>query len=108
MGGPAVAVFAPNAVAVYPGGEAHPGSPRNTIAAAVTALEPHGPVIRLRTDAGLAADLTPAAVADLRLEPGTPVRLDIKATTVTVYPATAGPSPSPSTETLRVTDNPGT
>ncbi|TVT24478.1 ATP-binding cassette domain-containing protein [Amycolatopsis acidiphila] len=87
LGEPAVAVFAPSAVAVYPVEDGRPGSPRNTMAASVTALEPHGPVIRLRTDVGLAADLTPAAVADLRLEPGTPVRLDIKATTVTVYPA---------------------
>ncbi|WP_236797040.1 sulfate/molybdate ABC transporter ATP-binding protein [Amycolatopsis sp. GM8] len=87
LGEPAVAVFAPSSVAVYPAGDGHPGSPRNIIAASVTALEPHGPVIRLRTDAGLAADLTPAAVADLRLEPGSAVRLDIKATTVTVYPA---------------------
>ncbi|HVV11562.1 sulfate/molybdate ABC transporter ATP-binding protein [Amycolatopsis sp.] len=87
LGEPAVAVFAPSAVAVYPAEDGHPGSPRNTIATVVTTIEPHGPVIRLRTEAGLSADLTPAAVADLRLEPGTPVRLSIKATTVTVHPA---------------------
>ncbi|WP_431876405.1 sulfate/molybdate ABC transporter ATP-binding protein [Amycolatopsis sacchari] len=87
LGEAAVAVFEPSAVAVYPAEDGHPGSPRNTVKALVTALEPHGPVIRLRTDANLAADLTPAAVADLALEPGTPVRLSIKATTVTVYPA---------------------
>jgi molybdate transport system ATP-binding protein len=90
LGEPAVAVFAPSAVAVYPAEDGHPGSPRNTMAAVVTALEPHGPVIRLRTDAGLSADLTPAAVADLRLEPGLPVRLSIKATTVMVHPANLG------------------
>jgi molybdate transport system ATP-binding protein len=84
---PAVAVFAPSAVAVYPAEDSHPGSPRNTIATAVTAVEPHGPVVRLRTAAGLSADLTPAAVADLHLEPGIPVRLSVKATTVTVHPA---------------------
>ena len=87
LGEPAVAVFEPSAVAVYPPEEGHPGSPRNTIGATVTALEPHGPVIRLRTDSGLAADLTPAAVADLALEPGVAVRLSIKATTVRVHPA---------------------
>ncbi|MTD56661.1 sulfate/molybdate ABC transporter ATP-binding protein [Amycolatopsis pithecellobii] len=94
LGEPAVAVFAPSSVAVYPVEDGRPGSPRNIIATSVAALEPHGPVIRLRTDAGLAADLTPAAVADLRLEPGIAVRLDIKATTVTVYPAAASPSPT--------------
>lgn len=87
LGEPAVAVFAPSAVAVYPAEDGHPGSPRNTVAAVVTALEPHGAVIRLRTDAGLSADLTPAAVADLFLEPGMPVQLSVKATTVMVHPA---------------------
>ncbi|HVW41320.1 MAG TPA: ATP-binding cassette domain-containing protein [Amycolatopsis sp.] len=89
LGEPAVAVFAPSAVAVYPADDGHPGSPRNTIGTVVTALEPYGSVVRLRTEAGLTADLTPAAVADLRLEPGTPVQLSIKATTVTVHPAAA-------------------
>ncbi|NIH86942.1 ATP-binding cassette domain-containing protein [Amycolatopsis granulosa] len=91
-GEPAVAVFEPSAVSVYPAADGHPGSPRNTIAAVVGALEPHGPVIRVRAAGrgwadGLSADLTPAAVADLRLEPGMPVRLAIKATAVTVHPA---------------------
>src|SRR5206468_9276859 len=75
LGEPAVAVFGPSAVAVYPAEDGHPGSPRNTIATVVSAVEPHGPVVRLRTEAGLTADLTPAAVADLRVEPGTRVRL---------------------------------
>lgn len=90
---PAVAVFAPSAVSVYPRDGRVPGSPRNTADAVVAALEPHGPVIRLRTQAaagwagGLAADLTPAAVADLALEPGTPVTVVVKATAVDVHPA---------------------
>lgn len=109
QGRPAVAVFAPTAVSVYPADDGQPGSPRNTFQAVVGVLEPHGAVIRLRTTGDgwkgrLSADLTPAAVADLRLEPGTAVRLSIKATTVTVHPA----MPSPlSPETLRVPDNPG-
>ncbi|MFD8496547.1 sulfate/molybdate ABC transporter ATP-binding protein [Amycolatopsis sp. NPDC059657] len=91
-GEPAVAVFAPSAVAVYPHDDDHPGSPRNTVHAVVAALEPHGPVIRLRVSGdgwaqGLTADLTPAAVADLDLEPGSAVTLSIKATTVSVHPA---------------------
>jgi molybdate transport system ATP-binding protein len=89
LGEPAVAVFAPSAVSVYTGEDLPPGSPRNAIDTVVATVEPHGPVIRLRTEAGLSADLTPAAVADLRLEPGTPVRLSIKATTVAVHPALA-------------------
>ena len=90
LGEPAVAVFAPSAVAVYPADDGQPGSPRNTIPTVVNAVEPHGPVVRLRTQAGLTADLTAAAVADLKLEPGTPVRLSIKATTVNVHPAALG------------------
>ncbi|GAA3830017.1 sulfate/molybdate ABC transporter ATP-binding protein [Amycolatopsis tucumanensis] len=91
-GEPAVAVFEPSAVSVHPAEDGHPGSPRNTIGAVVGALEPHGPVIRVRAAGegwadGLSADLTPAAVADLHLEPGAPVRLAIKATAVTVHPA---------------------
>jgi len=93
VGEDAVAVFAPSAVSVYPEDDGHPGSPRNTVKTVVGTLEPHGPVIRLRTagegwPAGLSADLTPAAVAELALEPGTPVWLSIKATTVMVHPAT--------------------
>ncbi|MBK1785379.1 sulfate/molybdate ABC transporter ATP-binding protein [Prauserella cavernicola] len=92
-GEPAVAVFSPGSVAVYPEGEHSAGSPRNTVAAVVGALEPHGAVVRLRTvdgdgwAEGLAADLTPAAVAELALEPGTPVRLAVKAAAVAIHPA---------------------
>ncbi|RZQ61815.1 sulfate/molybdate ABC transporter ATP-binding protein [Amycolatopsis suaedae] len=83
-----VAVFPPSAVAVFPAGDPPGGSPRNTVAATVATLEPHGPVIRLRTaGSGWAADLTPAAVAELGLEPGVPVRLAVKAAAVTVHPA---------------------
>ncbi len=90
VGESAVAVFAPSAVAVYLKDGEHRGSPRNTVEGVVDALEPHGPVIRLRTRgddwaAGLSADLTPAAVADLALEPGSPVNLSVKAATVAVH-----------------------
>jgi molybdate transport system ATP-binding protein len=93
-GEPAVAVFPPNAVAVYPHDDEHRGSPRNTAEAVVAALEPHGPVIRVRAEAdgwahGLTADLTPAAVAELALEPGSAVTLSVKAATVSVHPAAA-------------------
>ncbi|MEU6645294.1 ABC transporter ATP-binding protein [Saccharomonospora sp. NPDC046836] len=92
-GEPAVAVFQPGAVAVYPAGTPTAGSPRNTVAAVVATLEPHGPVVRLRTmdgagwAEGVAADLTPASVAELGLEPGTPIRLSVKAAAVAIHPA---------------------
>jgi molybdate transport system ATP-binding protein len=89
-GEPAVAVFPPSAVAVYP--HEHRGSPRNTADAVVGAIEPHGPVVRVRASGegwvnGLAADLTPASVAELALEPGSAVTLSVKAAAVAVHPA---------------------
>ncbi|UVS76793.1 sulfate/molybdate ABC transporter ATP-binding protein [Actinokineospora sp. UTMC 2448] len=84
-GEPAVAVFRPADVSVYT--EPVHGSPRNVFATTVTALEPHGDLIRVRTPE-LAADLTAAAVADLALEPGAAVYLSVKATEVTVHAAT--------------------
>lgn len=89
----ATAVFAPSAVAVYlaPTGT---GSPRNMWPAAVVALEQSASAVRVRAQAedgpaaGLgtvAADLTPAAIADLRLEPGARVYLSVKATEVRVH-----------------------
>lgn len=103
-GEPAVAVFAPGAVAVHPPRAPHTGSPRNVVDARVSSLEPHGAVIRLRTageaggEAGIAADLTPASVAELGLEPGSPVRLEVKAAAVAVHPAVESPSPFPAAE----------
>jgi molybdate transport system ATP-binding protein len=92
-GEPAVAVFAPAAVAVYPPDAAATGSPRNTATATVATVQPHGDLVRLRTigdgewATGITADLTPAAVAELELEPGSAVRLVVKTTMVRVHPA---------------------
>ena len=92
----AVAVFRPTAVAVHL--DRPHGSPRNVFPAVVAALEPHGDLIRLRAGAapggpgwvaGLAADLTAEAVAELALEPGHPVFLVVKATEVALYPLAA-------------------
>ncbi|MCW2849512.1 MAG: transporter related protein [Marmoricola sp.] len=83
-GEPAVAVFRPSAVGVYrrpPG-----GSPRNVLDVTITELEPVGEQIRVRT-AGLSADVTAAAVAELDLAPGTRVVFTVKASEVTVYRA---------------------
>ncbi|MDJ0321161.1 ATP-binding cassette domain-containing protein [Pseudarthrobacter sp. PS3-L1] len=79
----ATAVFPPSAVSVFPD-EPH-GSPRNTYAVTITDLEPHGDRIRVRAG-NLCADITPAASADLALEPGSRVYFLVKATTVSIYP----------------------
>lgn len=80
----AVAVFPPSAVSVFLD-DAH-GSPRNSFEVAITDLEPHGDFIRVRAGS-LAADITPAASADLGLVPGLKVHFVVKATSVAVYSA---------------------
>jgi molybdate transport system ATP-binding protein len=91
-GEPAVAVFPPSAVAVF--AQRPHGSPRNVLPVRVAAVEPHGDVVRLRAAAvpdgpawvdGLAADVTPAAVADLAAEPGVQLWFAVKATEVAIH-----------------------
>ncbi|WP_425569682.1 TOBE domain-containing protein [Pseudonocardia yuanmonensis] len=93
-GEPAVAVFPPSAVAVF-AAEPH-GSPRNVLPVRLASIEPHGDVVRLRAAPreggpdwldGLAADVTPAAVADLGAEPGVPLWFAVKATEVEIHRA---------------------
>ena len=94
----AVAVFPPAAVAVYR--DRPDGSPRNVVEVRLAGMEPRGEVVRLRAEpveggpdwvAGLAADVTPAAVADLGaaepLAPGARLWYSVKATEVKVHPA---------------------
>ncbi|HEX8781402.1 MAG TPA: TOBE domain-containing protein, partial [Nocardioides sp.] len=83
-GTPVVAVFRPSSVAIYR--EALSGSPRNSTEVTVTALEPHGDLVRVRAD-GLHADVTPSAAADLALAPGARVHFVVKAAEVDVYRA---------------------
>jgi molybdate transport system ATP-binding protein len=93
QGETAAAVFAPSAVAVHR--ERPHGSPRNAIAVRLTGLEPRGDVVRLRAraeEAALAADITPAAVADLRLGVGDEVWFVVKATEVAIHPVSGGSS----------------
>ena len=94
VGEPAVAVFPPSAVAVF-SDEPH-GSPRNVLPVRLGAVEPRGDVVRLRAEArpggpswlsGLAADVTPAAVADLAAEPGVDLWFAVKATEVVIHAA---------------------
>ncbi|WP_445186203.1 sulfate/molybdate ABC transporter ATP-binding protein [Pseudonocardia sp. Cha107L01] len=97
-GAPAVAVFPPAAVAVFR--DRPHGSPRNVVQVRLAGMEPRGEVVRLRAEpldggpawvAGLAADVTPGAVADLGaaepLSPGVPLWYAVKATEVQVHPA---------------------
>jgi molybdate transport system ATP-binding protein len=95
-GEPAVAVFPPSAVAVF--AERPHGSPRNVLHVRLAAIEPHGDVVRLRAGAvsggpewmdGLAADVTPAAVADLAAEPGAELWFAVKATEVGIHAASS-------------------
>jgi molybdate transport system ATP-binding protein len=76
----------PQAVALHrhdPG-----GSPRNCWAAAVSDLEANGDRVRVTLDGPVpvTAEVTPAAVAELDLAPGTPVWATVKAVDLTVYP----------------------
>ncbi|HEY5844777.1 MAG TPA: TOBE domain-containing protein, partial [Mycobacterium sp.] len=95
-GEPAVAVFQPSAVAVHLTEPS--GSPRNHLRVTITELEPHGATLRVHTApipgaAGLLADITAAAAADLQLQPGSRVHFAVKATEVTIH-STAGVSNS--------------
>ena len=65
----------------------------------LAAVEPHGDLVRLRAAPraggppwvdGLAADVTPAAVAELTLEPGADLWFVVKAAEVGVHAADAG------------------
>ncbi|MGO4384517.1 sulfate/molybdate ABC transporter ATP-binding protein [Specibacter sp. RAF43] len=84
-GGPdGMAAFAPSSVSVF---LAPPqGSPRNCFPVTVTELEPMGENFRIRAGR-LAADISPAATAELALAPGSRVFFVVKAAEVAIYPA---------------------
>jgi molybdate transport system ATP-binding protein len=79
--------FAPSAVALY--GGRPDGSPRNAWPAVVDALAPHGDRLRVELSGPLrvAAEVTPAAAAQLDLAPGRAVWVSVKATETATYPA---------------------
>ena len=84
--GEVFAVVHPHAVALYrdpPG-----GTPRNIWQGTVEALDLEGERVRVRVGGPLpiVAEVTPAAVADLRLGDGGPIWASVKATEVVVYP----------------------
>ncbi|BCJ64682.1 ABC transporter ATP-binding protein [Polymorphospora rubra] len=79
--------FRPSAVALYP--RRPDGSPRNTWPATIAAVAPNGDNLRIELGGPitLAADVTPAAAAQLNLAPGASVWAALKATETTTYPA---------------------
>jgi molybdate transport system ATP-binding protein len=83
--GDVFALVHPSAVALH---MARPeGTPRNVWSGTVVALDLEGDRVRVTIDGAvpLSADVTPAAVADLGLVPGTEVWASVKATEVAVY-----------------------
>jgi molybdate transport system ATP-binding protein len=85
--GDVFAVVPPRAVALH---RRQPeGTPRNVLAGTVEHLDVEGDRVRVIVGGpvSLTAEVTPAAVDELELTPGTPVWASIKATEITVYPA---------------------
>ncbi|MGY4101474.1 ABC transporter ATP-binding protein [Nocardia sp. R16R-3T] len=85
--GPVFLAFPPTAVSVHL--EQPTGSARNTWPVTLTGLEQHANVTRVRLHGSppVLADITPAAVADLRLQSGMQLWAAVKATEIHVYPA---------------------
>jgi molybdate transport system ATP-binding protein len=79
--------FPPAAVALHP--TALEGSPRNTWSATVVGVQRHGDNVRVQLAGPItaAADVTPAAAAQLNLTPGEPVWVAVKAAETRAYPA---------------------
>jgi molybdate transport system ATP-binding protein len=67
------------------------GSPRNLWAGRIAALEPHGEGVRVEIgevpdrSTSILAEITPSAVADLELRPGSEVWAAVKASDIAVY-----------------------
>jgi molybdate transport system ATP-binding protein len=84
--GEVFAVVHPHAVSLYR--QPLTGTPRNVWEGTADALDLEGERVRVRVGGPLpiVAEVTPAAVADLRLGEGGPVWVSVKATEVVVYP----------------------
>lgn len=84
--GRVVVTVPPAAVAVHEGPPE--GSPRNVWSGVVASMEQHGQLVRVRVagDPDVFADVTAAAVADLRLHEGKAVWVSVKATEVRAEP----------------------
>jgi molybdate transport system ATP-binding protein len=87
LGARVLVAVAPHAVSLH-AQHPVPGSARNVWQGVVDGLEPLHGRVRVHVDASppMLVDVTPAAVAELRLAPGAPVWLTVKATEVDIYP----------------------
>ncbi len=87
ISGPVLVTISPSAVALHP--HRPEGSPRNTWATTVEAVEPLGDIVRvtLGGPVPLVADVTPAAAVALTLAPGRSVWASLKATEIRLDPA---------------------
>jgi molybdate transport system ATP-binding protein len=85
--GEAFVAFRPSAVALHP--HRPDGSPRNAWPATIAGIQRHGDNLRIQLDGPVpvAADITPAAAAQLNLSTGQPVWAAVKATETRAYPA---------------------
>ncbi|MEV0247181.1 ABC transporter ATP-binding protein [Nocardia sp. NPDC050712] len=85
--GPVFLAFSPTAVSLH--ADKPSGSPRNTWPVTVAGLEQHAHSTRVRLDGAppVLADITTAAVAELRLQPGLRLWAAVKATEIQSYPA---------------------
>jgi molybdate transport system ATP-binding protein len=83
--GDAFVAFPPSAVALHP--QQPEGSPRNTWPAVLADVQHHGDNLRVRLDGpiSVAADITPAAAAQLHLEPGQELWVAVKAAETRAY-----------------------
>jgi molybdate transport system ATP-binding protein len=81
------ATIRPEGVAIERDPSAHAAT-RNRLAARILALEPEGPLVRLRLDAGFPLDalITAWACEDLHLEPGLALTALVKATAIRLSP----------------------
>ena len=87
VAGDAFVAFRPSAVAVH--NQRPEGSPRNVWAATVGGIQSHGDNLRVLLNGPIeaAADVTPAAAAELGLVPGQQVWASLKAAETHAYPA---------------------
>lgn len=85
--GATYAVIQPAAVALYH--TPAQGSPRNVWPATVTDIDRQADRVRVRLDGAvpLVAEITPAALVALALQPGDQIWASVKATEITTYPA---------------------
>ncbi|MEU5878805.1 ABC transporter ATP-binding protein [Spirillospora sp. NPDC047279] len=85
--GDAYALIRPQAVSLHL--DPPHGSPRNVWQGRIRDLSLTGHTARVTVEAkpSIVAEITPAAIGELGLSPGTPVWMSVKATDITTYPA---------------------